>query len=320
MKEKVSIIVPVYNAEKYIERCLKSILNQTYKNLEIILINDGSTDNSLEILKEYENKYDSIKVYNQKNMGPAVTRNKGIQYVKTKYFMFIDSDDYIDLNYVETFYKTIQNTNYDVVMGGFKKTNGEKISFVRKLNDGEFSKYVVTGPVSKIYRTDFIKENNIYFLDTKCSEDVYFSLSLIHKGAKIKTIDYVGYYYFDNLNSISNTQHKGFKEEIHIEEFLNQINFKSLNQELNDYYLIRYCIWYLLYSGKNVSSNKFMNEYHKLFDWLQKNIPEYSKNKYIKINGPKGEIKKIGNIIYIFMFLNKLKLVKIFAKIYCKGK
>ncbi len=317
----VSIVIPVYNVEKYINRCIDSLLNQTYKNIEIILINDGSQDNSLKILKQYEKKYNFIKVLDQKNSGPAVARNNGIMMVNTEYLMFIDSDDYVEDDYVETFYNAIKDTEYDVVMGGFKKTDGISISFQREIPEGEFSKYIVTGPVSKIYRTSFIKKNHIYFLDTNSSEDIYFNLKIINLNANIKTFNYIGYYYFDNLSSISNTKHKGFNQDIKILEFLDQINFRDgQNVELNEYYIIRYCIWYLLYSGRNVAPIKFEKEYNKLFSWLQKNIPNYKKNKYIKINGPKGEINKIGNIIFIFMFLSKFHLIGLFSKVYCKGK
>lgn len=317
----ITIIIPVYNAEKYIDRCLKSLLNQTFKDFNIILINDGSKDRSLEIIEKYEKSYSFIKVFNQENKGPAMARNMGIKNVKTKYLMFIDADDYVDEDYVETYYNEIKDSKNDIVMGGFRKTDGNKVSFIRKLNDGIFAKYIVTGPVSKIYKTDFIRKNNVLFLDTNSSEDVYFSLTLIAKGAKIKTIEYIGYNYYDNLNSISNTSHKGFNQEIRILELLDSINYKSgLDVELNEYYIIRYCIWYLLYSGTNATYNEFMYEYNKLFTWLRTNIPNYKNNKYIKINGPKGEIRKIGNIIYLFMLISKFGLIKLFVKVYCRNK
>lgn len=319
--DKVSIIIPVYNVEKYIDRCIKSILEQTFKELEIILVNDGSSDNSLKILRKYEKENKNIHVFDQKNSGPAIARNNGMKQVKTKYLMFIDSDDYIDSDYVETYYNAIKDTDYDVVMGGFRKTDGNKVSFTRSLDNGEFSKYVVTGPVSKIYRTSFLQKHDISYLDTNSSEDIYFSLKVIHCNAKIKTIDYVGYNYYDNLKSLSNTQHKGFKQEIKILELLDEINYRDgLNVELNQYFIIRYCVWYLLYSGKNATADQFMFEYNKLFHWLSDNISNYKKNRYIKINGPKGEIPKIGNIIFAFMLLHKVKLVKLFSKIYCNGK
>lgn len=321
MKKEITIIIPVYNVEKYIERCITSLLNQTIQNFYILFVDDGSKDKSLSIIEDYSKKYDFISYIHQKNSGPAVARNNGLKKANTKYIMFIDSDDYVDSDYVKTFYDNINNTDYDVVMGGFKKTDGNIIHFERKLNDCEFSKYLVTGPVSKIYNKDFLAKNKIDFLDTNSSEDVYFTLKIINKNAKIKTIDYVGYYYYDNLNSISNTKHKGFKKEIKVLELLDEINYKkSPNRELNQYYIIRYCIWYLLYSGKNANKNDFISEYNKLFGWLKKNINNYKKNKYIKFNGPLGEDKRVGRIVYIFILLDKLRLVKVFAKLYCKGE
>lgn len=321
MNKEITIIIPVYNVEKYIPRCLDSLINQTINNFEILLIDDGSKDKSLDIIKKYKDKYNYINFIHQKNSGPAVARNNGLKKVKTKYIMFIDSDDYVDKKYVETFYNNIKDTDYDVVMGGFKKTDGKIIHFERNLIDGEFSKYVVTGPVSKIYKYSFLKENNIDFLNTNSSEDVYFSLKVINKNANIKIINYNGYYYFDNLNSISNTKHKGFNKEIKIIELLNEINYKKgPNIELNQYYIIRYIIWYLLYSGKTANSKSFIDEYSRLFKWLNNNVINYKKNKYIRFNGPKGEDKNVGRIVFIFMKLHKLKLVKLFSKIYCKGE
>ena len=104
---KVSVIVPVYNTEKYLERCIDSIISQSFKDFELILINDGSKDKSLSIMKEYAKKDKRIKVFDQNNKGPAITRNFGINKSKAKYVMFIDSDDYIDDNYIQDYYNAI---------------------------------------------------------------------------------------------------------------------------------------------------------------------------------------------------------------------
>ena len=96
---KISVIIPVYNVEKYLRICLESILNQNFKGYEIILINDGSTDNSLNICREYEKKYSNIIVINEENSGPSAARNKGLEYAKGKYISFIDSDDELLPNY-----------------------------------------------------------------------------------------------------------------------------------------------------------------------------------------------------------------------------
>ena len=103
MDPKISIIVPIYNKEKTIERCLKSLIEQTYKNIEIICINDGSTDSSLDKLKNIESKNNKIRIYSQENKGVGYTRNKGILLCSGEYFLFVDADDWIDKTCCEKF-------------------------------------------------------------------------------------------------------------------------------------------------------------------------------------------------------------------------
>ena len=236
------------------------------------------------------------------------------------YIMFIDADDYVDDNYVEEYVKAISGTDLDIVMGGFKKVTGEHVEFIRRLNGGEFSKYVVGGPVAKIYRRSFLEDNNITFPLISESEDVYFNMTAISKNAKIGYTNNTGYYYYFNPASVSNTLHKGFSENVNILYLADYINFETTeNPELHRYYIIRYIIWYLLYSGKGASKEKFMSEYKKYFSWIEKNIPNYKKNREIAIFGPKGEHPSVGFTIFIFMLLHKMHLVGLFASLYCKG-
>lgn len=315
---KVSIIIPVYNVEKYIERCIDSVLTQTFKDFELILINDGSKDHSLKIMNNYK-KDARVIIIDQENQGPAKTRNRGIKEAKGKYIMFIDSDDYIDEDYIENYYDTLKEDDYDLVIGGYQKINGNEIEFKRQLIEGEFSKYMVTGPVSKLYKKSFLTKNKITFLDTTASEDVYFNLLAYSKNPKIKIIDNIGYYYIYNPTSLSNTLHKGFNKNVDILGLVTEINYDKIqNKELNQYYIVRYLIWYLLYSGRTASKKDFIDEYSKLFNWLKSNIPNYKQNYYIH-HCPKGEERKIHFLIYTFVVLDKLKLITIFAKVYCKG-
>lgn len=315
---KVSIIIPVYNVEKYIARCIESVLNQTFNDFELILINDGSKDKSLEIMNNYKND-NRVIIIDQKNMGPAKTRNKGIEEAKGEYIMFIDSDDYIDKDYIEKYTDALKEDDYDLVMGGYQKINGDKIEFTRKLKDAEFSKYIVTGPVSKLYKKSFLTKNRVSFLDTTASEDVYFNLLAYSKNPKIKIIDNIGYYYVYNPTSLSNTLHKGFKKNVDILGLAAEINYDAIkNKELNQYFIIRYLIWYLLYSGKTATQEEFIKEYLKLFDWLNSNISNYKKNHYL-LHCPKGEERKIHLLIHTFVILHKMKLISLFAKIYCTG-
>lgn len=316
----VSIIVPIYNTEKYLKRCINSILSQSFKDFELLLIDDGSTDGSLQIIKEYEEYDKRVRIFSNKNQGPALTRNFGIDMAKSDYLMFIDSDDYIDQGYLADYFNAASQSNVDIAIGGYKRVICEKTTYTLRLKQGEFSKYVVTGPVCRIIKKEFLNDNNIRFLDTNSSEDVYFNLMIYNKTEKIKIIDNVGYNYFYNANSLSNTAHKGFKKDIRIIELLDLINVKdSYNLELNQYYIIRYIIWYLLYSGRTASPDDFITEYKKLFGWLESNIPNYKKNKYLSFFKLKEDPLKYRLIVNTFAILSKMNLIGIFSRIYCKG-
>ena len=318
---KVSIIIPVYNTEKFLNRCVDSVINQKFNNFEIILVNDGSKDNSLKICRDYEKKYPKIiKVIDQKNSGPAIARNRGIESAKGKYIMFIDSDDFIDDGYIKDYYDNIEKTKDIMVIGGYKRVEGTDVVSTLKLKQGDYSKYLITGPVCRIIRREYLEKNNILFLDTNSSEDVYFNLLIYNKTNKISIIENTGYNYYYNCNSLSNTVHKGFNQDVKIIELLDLVNIKDgINCEMNQYFIIKYCIWYLLYSGKSARSDEFIKEYNKLFTWIKLNIPNYKKNKYISCFKPSEEPLMHRLVIYIFIVLSNFKLVSLFSKIYCKG-
>lgn len=197
-KPLISVIVPVYNVQKYIRQCLNSIILQTYRNLEIILIDDGSKDASLKIIREYEKKDNRIKVLTQKNEGVSKTRNKGIALSKGDYISFIDSDDYISLSLYQKFVNSINNakTNPDLfcfnISFYFEKQNLENIgaghSFdIRDWQNRKDENTIhtfddCTRPFSgnlsscnKIFKRSFLVGNNLYFPDRRCFEDFQFS-------------------------------------------------------------------------------------------------------------------------------------------------
>lgn len=145
MNKKISVIVAVYNTEKYIEKCLRSLLNQTYQNLEIIVVDDGSTDNSKEVLKKYSHN-DKIKlIYNKKNSGLSYSRNVGLENATGDYIGYIDSDDYVDLDYYEKLIQAIIENKADIAICDMKivdeETNTEVIS--KCCNSDKFNVYNV---------------------------------------------------------------------------------------------------------------------------------------------------------------------------------
>lgn len=131
---KISVIIPVYNSEKYIERCLKSVVNQSYKDLEIILIDDGSTDNSSLICKKWEKLDNRVKYFRKENGGPSTARNYGLKHVSGDYIHFLDSDDWIDLETYSHCYKLIKNNKYpDIVKFSYITVHGQK-NIIQKKN------------------------------------------------------------------------------------------------------------------------------------------------------------------------------------------
>lgn len=318
--KKVTLIIPVYNSEKYIGRCLDSILNQSFKDIDILVINDGSKDESKKIVEEYQLKYDNIKLINQENIGVAKTRNKAIKMVDTKYIMFIDNDDYIDFDYIETYLNKIEETEADIVIGGYKRVNvDKKILFKQQLNNTAWSKYIVLAPWAKIYNREFLVKNNIEFLNYSIGEDVYFNLVAFSKKPKIEIIDYIGYNWFFNTKSVSNTSQRGLSDDIDIRVLLDKILLEcNKDDEFMQYYLVRYFIWYMLFSGKKSDSKNFMKYYSIYKKWFEEN--KISSSISPLSSKLKGENLKNRMIVGIFLLLEKMNCIKLFSKIYCKGK
>ena len=159
---KVSIIIPVYNVQKYLRKCLDSIVNQTFKNIEIIIINDGSSDNSLNICKEYSKKDKRINIINKHNEGVSKARNTGLLYATGEYISFIDSDDWVEQNMIEELYNSITSNKADLCICNFIKENKNKRDYIKsninqKILIGKEIKDYLTIPL--IEREDNEKEH-----------------------------------------------------------------------------------------------------------------------------------------------------------------
>lgn len=208
MKEQplISIIIPVYNAEKYLNACIDSVLDQTYSNIEVILVNDGSKDYSGDICNQYKSKDSRIKVVHLENGGVSRARNKGIEVCNGDYISFIDSDDTIDSDYIESFYDSfeddveiyIQGTNIIRQDGTIDKVSYEGIGINGIYEIFNTNKLCSHGYAhGKIYHSTLIKNNNIKFREEiKFSEDLLFILECLLFTDKIKYIEKSGYNYF----------------------------------------------------------------------------------------------------------------------------
>ena len=323
---KASIIIPVFNSENTLRRCLESILNKTYKEYEVILINDGSTDNSQKLLDEYVKKYpNKIKSYTQVNSGAATARNKGLKLSNSDYLFFIDNDDYIENDYIETFITAIEATTSDLVIGGYKRVdeNGKTL-YERKASNNLWTKYMIVTPWARVYKKSALINNNLHFLDMNIGEDVWLNI-MANLRLKVSTINYTGYNWVDNKTSTSNTLHKGFNKKVDFLPLLKKIQndtkklkIQTDEKELLEYFFIKTSIYYILHSGKGVQYNFLKIESKKIFHYLKGIFPQYSRNKHLGFLTPKGEYLPTRAIVSIYILLQKLHLENIFLWVYSK--
>lgn len=257
MEELVSIIIPVFNAESTLEKCIKSVLGQTYKNLEIILINDGSTDNSKKICQNFQVKYNIIKFFEKENKGVSSARNLGIEKAQGSYITFIDSDDYVSENFVKDLYDAFMiRDDIDITHCGtvnvnqdFEMISKSKLSDVKLFDADTYMKRILEERKfnavcwGKMYDRKLI--DNIRFDESiQINEDLDFLLNILLNCRKIVYIPKNDYYWVDRKDSVT-------------------------KQGFNDKWL------------KNIDNCK------KIFDNIirkKPNLKRYCRNKYFKVN------------------------------------
>ena len=217
---KVSIIVPVYNVEKYLETCLDSLVNQTLKDVEIICVNDGSKDDSLLILQDYARRDSRIKVVNKENEGQSVARNIAIEMATGEYLGFVDSDDWVDSDYFEKLYNSAKKHDCDIACAGFKRCRKNK-QRVSKSFEAELVCTNVNDKVrmdnlpshnyiwNKIYRLSTWKDLGIKFTPKRFYEDMALLIQILHKMGKMVTVP--GVYYYYRVNPESTVAQKSIK-------------------------------------------------------------------------------------------------------------
>lgn len=218
MSVKISIIIPIYNVENYLEKCLESVINQTYQNIEIICINDGSEDSSPKIIEKYGSKDSRIKVINQTNKGLGETRNIGIRNASGEYLLFIDSDDSIDINTCKKLADIIENHSPDLIYFNHYRVKNNKIEYASPIIDKSYkNKNLYISDIDyrnfrkvKIscwcycYKKNFLIDNNIFFLPMHLGEDNLFVIKLFtYNPVLFITDDYLYNYLLNRLNSIT---------------------------------------------------------------------------------------------------------------------
>lgn len=215
---KVSVVIPIYKTEKFLKTCVDSVLSQTYHNIEIILVNDGSPDNSTAICEDYARKDARVKVVNKKNGGLSDARNAGIACASGEYIMFIDSDDWLcDDSAIERIVDKLNETNSDMLIFGYKKYNMAKQSFYacrmaerERTKCTNFAELINSGRFGacawdKVVRRDLIIANELRFVVGQCSEDIEWCIKLLLCAKTIDILSIAPYVYRQNPNSLSSS-------------------------------------------------------------------------------------------------------------------
>lgn len=349
MQPVISVIIPLYNGQNYITKCLDSIISQGYSPLEIIIVNDSSTDNSINIILEYAKNHDILvndidltdkqinktvisKIDNkieftlvhQKNQGQGAARNTGISQASGKYLMFVDQDDTLEPGIIVQMAELIESRQADIVSAGYRRVTaqGKTLQEVR-LQQSDWSKYKVIAPWSKLYRTDFIIKNSVLFLPVVLGEDIYFMMKAYSYKPEVAFLENIGYNWLVNESSVSNTAHKELADNtslLSLYDMLEKIeNSKVLKQDrLYEYFLIKTAVWDILYTARNNSYLKVLRNNEMIWGWFDKYLDTYSDNPYIRLNKPKGESISIRFIVWGYMKIKKLNLEKVFLKIMSK--
>ncbi len=312
---KISIIIPVYNSSKYLKKCLDSLVNQTVDDIEIIMVNDGSTDNSEKIIKEYQKQDKRIKLINKQNGGQASARNLGLKQAKGEYISFIDSDDYVDINLCKDTLKKATNENYDIVVFDYYIVvdSEEKYNKVLKNNKtGKISQkdffWAGACPWNKIYRKKFLIENNFSFPEGIMYEDYAAIIPLIRYNPNIYYLNkpYV-YYVFTDDSTMRTSEYRTRYEDIFKanEILVNALKDTNYKEELEG--LVSY---HMLYLGSlNFYKYKKFEQINKISDFMKKNFPNWQKNKYVL------ELSKKEQILMKFFYLKKYKIIKLIQSI-----
>ena len=308
---KISIIVPVYNTSKFLKKCIDSLINQTLKEIEIIILNDGSTDNSDEIIRSYNDI--RIKYINKNNEGIAITRNIGINLSKGEYITFVDSDDFIDSTFCEKMYSKAKNDKCDIVVCDYYNcTNSEnsKISLISFKNttlkgNPDIINKINLGPCNKIYSSDLIKNNRILFPENIKYEDVPFVCECLVKANCIGKIDDALSFFNIREGSQTTIRDEKIFDIFKVTDLIKKVLINSIPNFNLEYLILSIIINYLV-QNRYIKNYKIRKKHINLFyNYLNKNLPEWKSNEYF------------NNINYFKAFVIKNKfLLSIYCNIY----
>ncbi|WP_278627764.1 glycosyltransferase [Thomasclavelia cocleata] len=316
--KKVSVIVPVYNGAKFIKKCLDCLINQTYQNVEIILLDDGSTDNSLELLKEYEDKYDNVFSYTHSNVGLSQTRNIGLSYCTGDYVTYLDVDDYFDYDFIGKYMEVADNN--DIVIGGYRRVyeNGEsEFTYVHEISRWSMFKRATVW--AKVYKKSFLDSNNIKYPDARLyGEDVVYTMRCLSCNPIVKIIDYVGYNNLINAQSITHQNKDRLINDVpkiieNINIFIKNNNeFLKKNSKIVKYYYLKLFSNFLIEQAEFLDEKKLQNYYSKNITDIKKIFKDYGYK--LSFCWEKSEPIKVNIFLNLVVLFEKIRAGRVLVK------
>ena len=321
---KVSVIVPVYNIEEYIERNLLSIKNQDFDDFECLIIDDGSKDKSIEIAQKIIKDDNRFFIYHKENGGLSDARNYGLQYVNSEYVMFIDGDDFVEKDFISTAYNYVKENDFDIVAFDYNqyylKDNRKEIIHIPFENNKRYSLkdnkeilcYIGNSAWNKIYKTKLFKDNNITYPKGYIQEDLGTTPKLLFFAKSIGFINKPLYnYLIDRPNNISQERNERI---YHIFDMCDSfINFYKENNIFEEYYeelkylTIINVVWSLKklpYYRDKTFVNKFVDD---AFKYLKDNFSDFPKSKYSLYTNKEDKIYLNKYLLKAYLFYNNLK-------------
>lgn len=336
MKEGlISVIIPAYNVEKYLGECLDSVLEQTYDKLEIVVVNDGSTDRTQDIIEQYQKKNpEKIHSITQENAGQSAARNKGLSYVNGEYLAFIDADDYIYKDYMEVLITTAKKNRADLVICGYEKfTNDGNVVLSLDSTDWDIDfaegiKHIFQySPCAKLYSSRMILDNHILFGVGEKMEDGPFGIITSSVAKKSVAIKYFGYRYrlYDEstmgvirkkgLSKSDPSQQFPYKGIENAIEMVKKIRGQEYDQVL-EFVIIKALAGYCFKFSKNSDkeTKKYICKYSDGI--IQKYFPKYYKNPYVSLNGVKQLPFYYRAAISALKWTHRFHILYPFSKLY----
>lgn len=300
--EKISVIIPVFNDEKRIETSINSVLNQTYDNLELIVINDGSTDKTLEKIQKYSDK--RIRVFTQENQGTGQARNRGLKEATGDFICFVDSDDTIELHFLETMINLIRQKEASIVACSYKNNTGK----IYELDKTEAFKYLIALPekipmsvVGKIFKRNAIE--TLYFDKSNHFEDIKFAVETFTNADKVVYLEEILY----NSTQREDSRSKYFKNDDRMKACLgNRELVKQKFPELIDDY-----ITYSLFNSIAIANSMILNDSYnnellsKVKEQVQNNVESIKKSKYT-----------VWKKWQLYLFISDFTMYKILYKLF----